>query len=481
MAPLIIACAVPILSLLLGSSAYSAETARGPNIVLILADDLGYMDIGANNPQTFYETPHIDRLAKRGMRFTQGYSACCVCSPTRASIMTGKYPPRVGITDYIGANRPGKLLPAPNQNHLALEETTLAEALRDAGYATFMAGKWHLGRGEYSPNAYGFAPGLAEDPAGFYPDNEPPPPDIEQDPKRTDRIADDCVRFIDEPRSKPFFAYLPFNAVHVPIGARAELVEKYRRKAASVPSVAWGRERNLQVRLTQSDPVYAAMIEQFDAAIGRIVAAVERRGLTEKTVFVFTSDNGGVSTAQGKPTANAPLRAGKGWPYEGGVRVAWIIAAPGVTEPGSVCETPVMSTDFYPTMLELAWLPLAPRQHRDAVSLLPLLRGGELPRGALFWHYPHYGGQGGAPYGAIRDGDWKLIEWYEDGSLELFNLRDDVGETKNLASEEPEMAHRLHARLAAWRNDVGAIMPTPNPDYDPQAKPLQPRRKARQQ
>ena len=473
----IMACAAALMPALLAASAFAAETAPKPNIIFILADDLGFMDIGANNPHTFYETPQIDGLAKRGMRFTQGYSACCVCSPTRGSIMTGKYPPRFGITDYIGLNRPGKLQPAPNQTYLALEETTLAEALRNAGYATFMAGKWHLGRDEYSPNAQGFGPDLVEQAASFFPPADVPPPNAKDDPKVTDRIADAAVRFIDAQQGKPFFAYLPFNAAHIPIGARGDLVEKYEHKPA--PPEAWGQERSLKVRLAQGNPVYAAMIEQFDSAIGRVLAAVERKGQTERTIVVFTSDNGGLATAQGQPTANAPLRGGKGWPYEGGVRVAWIIAAPGVTKPGSVCDTPVISTDFYPTLLELAGLPLMSEQHVDAVSLLPLLRGGQLNRGQLFWHYPHYGGQGGAPYGAIRDGDWKLIEWFEDGSLELYNLRNDPGETKNLAGEKPEQAQKLHERLIEWRQEVNAIMPTPNFDFDPKARPQRRNRRRR--
>lgn len=443
------------------ANTHAAQPSR-PNIVFILADDLGYMDIGANNPKTFYETPNIDGLAKRGMRFTQGYAACPVCSPTRASIMTGKYPPRTGITDFIGGNRPGKLKPAPNQNHLALEEVTIAERLRDAGYATFFAGKWHLGAGEYSPNAQGFGPGLTGRGQFFYPPSESPPPDPKDDPKTTECIANECVRFIDANKDKPFFAYLPFLAVHIPIGARPELVDKYERKRASAPPDEWGQERANKVRLVQNHAAYAAMLEQLDAAIGRVLAALERNGLGERTIVVFMSDNGGLATAEGHPTSNLPLRAGKGWPYEGGIREPWIIRAPGVTKPGRMCDTPVISTDFYPTLLELAGLPLAPQQHRDGVSLVPLLRGGKLQRGPLFWHYPHYGNQGGAPCGAVRDGDWKLIEWYEDGSLELFNLRDDLGERRNLAADRPEKVKDLHARLMAWRKDVNAVMPTPN-------------------
>ena len=460
-----------ILGSLLGGSggrvaAAEAPAAR-PNVVFILADDLGYMDIGANNPKTFYETPHIDRLAARGMRFTAGYAACPVCSPTRASIMTGKYPARVGVTDWIGGNRPGKLLPAPNRDHLALEEVTIAERFRQAGYANFFAGKWHLGDGPYSPNAQGFGPGLEVLGKGmfYYPPSSEPLPDKKDDPKTTDRIADQAVRFIEAHRDEPFFAYLPFQAVHTPIAARSDLVAKYERKRASAPPEAWGQERERKVRLVQNHATYAAMIEQLDAAIGRVLAAIDGAGLTDRTIIVFTSDNGGLSTSEGHPTSNLPYRGGKGWPYEGGILEPWIIAAPTVTQPGSVCATPVVSNDFYPTLLDLAGLPLDPAQHRDGVSLVPLLRGDELARGPLFWHYPHYGNQGGAPCGAIRDGAWKLVEWFEDGKLELYNLHDDPGELYNLAEGDSSRVKELHDKLVAWRLEVNAQMPTPNPNF----------------
>jgi arylsulfatase A-like enzyme len=431
------------------------------NVVFILADDLGYMDIGANNPQTFYETPNIDRLAATGMRFTQGYAACPVCSPTRASIMTGKYPPRTGITDYIGANRPGLLTPAPNADHLKLEEITIAERLRDAGYATFFAGKWHLGTDDYTPNAQGFGPGLVGNKQFYYPPTDDPPPSPRDDPKTTDRIADEAVKFIDVHKRKPFFAYLPFLAVHTPIKARPDLVAKYEKKKLSAPPDAWGQERERQVRLVQNHPTYAAMLEQMDSAIGRVLAALERNGLTEQTIVIFTSDNGGLSTSEGHPTSNLPLRAGKGWPYEGGIRVPWIIRAPGTTNPNSVCDTPVVSIDFYPTLLELVGQSPSPDQPFDGVSFAPLLKGNSYKRTApLFWHYPHYGNQGGAPCGIVRQDDWKLVEWCEDGQLELFNLREDPSEKHDLASGSPDRARQMHEQLKTWRSEVGAVMPT---------------------
>lgn len=434
-----------------------------PNVIFILADDLGYMDIGAYNPKSFYETPNIDRLAQQGMRFTDGYAACPVCSPTRASIMTGKYPARVGVTDYIGGHRAAKLTPAPNKDHLDLEEVTIAEAMQAAGYKTFFAGKWHLGAGPYSPNHQGFGPGLEGASQFFYPKSTLPLPDMKDDPKTTDRIVNEAIRFMEQNKKEPFFAYLPFQAVHIPIAARKDLVEKYEKKKPSAPGDQWGQERNSKVRLVQNNPVYAAMLEQMDLAIGRLLEALERNGLSDQTIVIFMSDNGGLATAESQPTSNLPLRTGKGWLYEGGVREPMIIKAPGVTQPGSICTTPVTSTDFYPTILELAGLPFMPKQHVDGVSLVPLLKGAHLKRAPLFWHYPHYGNQGGAPCGAVRDGDWKLIEWYEDGRLELYNLKDDWGEHKDLAEAEPARVKALHENLLTWRKEVGAVMPTPNP------------------
>jgi arylsulfatase A-like enzyme len=440
----------------------AAESQR--NIVFILADDLGYMDIGANNPATFYETPNIDRIAARGMRFTQSYAACPVCSPTRASILTGKYPQRTGITDYIGGNRRGKLLPAPNADHLRLQEVTIAERLCDAGYATFFAGKWHLGQGEFTPNAQGFGPGLVGTAQFYYPPRGEAI-DKKVDPKTSNQIADEAVKFIGQHADQPFFAYLPFLAPHIPIGAKPELVEKYTAKRAKAPAEKWDREGSRPVRLVQNHAGMAAMVEQMDSAIGRVIDALELHGLAEKTIVVFTSDNGGLSTAEGSPTSNVPLRAGKGWLYEGGIRVPLIITAPGVTELGGTCATPVISTDFYPTLLRLARFTVTGEGSIDGVDLGALLRGEKLDRGPLYWHYPHYSNQGCEPSGAVRDGDWKLIEQYESGRAELYNLREDPSETTDLAQRHPEKVKKLAAKLAAWRKDVGAIMPTPNPKF----------------
>jgi arylsulfatase A-like enzyme len=437
------------------------------NVVLILADDLGFMDVGCNNARTFYETPNLDRLAARGMRFTAGYAACPVCSPTRASILTGKVPPRTGVTDFIGGRRAGRLQPAPYQHQLALDEVTLAEVFRDAGYRTFFAGKWHLGDGAFSPNAQGFGPDLAGGGQFYYPADAAASRRSPEDPKATDAIADAAVRFIRANRGRPFFAYLPFLAVHIPVGARPDLIAKYQRKKQALPprppSASWGAEGPQKVRLVQDDAAYAAMLEQLDAAVGRVLKALDEEGIADRTAVVFTSDNGGLSTAEGHPTSNAPLRAGKGWLYEGGIRVPWIIAAPGVTAPGSTCATPVLSTDLFPTALALAGVAVPPDPRRDGMSLVPLLEGRSLDRGPLFWHYPHYSNQGGPPAGGVLDGDWKLIEWYEDGRRELYNLRDDPGERDDQAARQPDRVAAMQARLAAWRKDVGALMPIAGP------------------
>ena len=322
------------------------------------------------------------------MRFTQGYAACCVCSPTRGSIMTGKYPPRFGVTDFIGGMRSGKLRSAPNADHLAAGGGDARRgACATAGYATFFAGKWHLGGGDYSPNAQGFGPGLISGSGGkgnvqfWYPQaRRRRCPSRRTTPRRPTASPTRPCKFIDAHKDKPFFAYLPFLAVHTPIGAGPTWWRSTKRRRPPRPADAWGQERERQVRLVQNHAVYAAMLEQLDTAIGRVLAALERNGLAEKTIVVFTSDNGGLSTSEGHPTSNLPLRAGKGWPYEGGIRVPWIVRAPGVTKAGSTCDTPVISTDFYPTLLELAGLPLKPEQHRDGVSLVPLLQGGKAGR-----------------------------------------------------------------------------------------------------
>ena len=459
----------------------SAATQPRPNIVFILADDLGYMDIGANNPKTFYETPNLDALAKKGMRFTQAYAACPVCSPTRASLSTGRWPQRTGVTDFIGAaqpdqwKRPTRLLPAPYADRLALEETTLAEVLKAAGYATMHAGKWHLGGQGYWPENQGFdvnQGGIGRGgPYGgkgyFSPYGNPRLTDGPDGEHIADRLATECAKFIEANRDRPFFVSFWLYDVHTPHMTKGALRQKYEEKAKAVPHGPddWGTEGERKVRRVQDHAVYAGMVETMDAAVGTVLAKLDVLGLATNTIVIFTSDNGGLSTSEGWPTSNLPLRGGKGWLYEGGVREPFLVCWPGVVKPGTISERLVSSPDLFPTLLAACGLPSAPSA-ADGVSFLATLRGEAQPaRDPVFWHYPHYGNQGGFPGGAVRDGDWKLIERYEDGRLELYNLSADLSETTNLAARLPDKAKELHAKLAAWRKDVGALMPTANPSY----------------
>jgi len=458
-------------------NAFSKE--RPPNIVVFLLDDLGATDLGCFG-SSFYETPNVDRLARGGMRFTASYSACPVCSPTRASMMTGRYPQRADVTNFInarGGNEPEnwtrntRLLPASHALQLSLEERTIAEALRDGGYATFFAGKWHLGNKGFLPTDQGFGVNLGGGNWGarkyLSPYGIPLLPDGPPGESLPIRLADETCKFIVGHHDRPFFAYLSFFSVHIPLQAPAELVTKYEKKAARLRSdkPEWGRERNSKLRLVQKHPTYAAMIEEMDRAVGRVLDKLDELKLADNTIVIFTSDNGGLATAEGSPTSNLPLRAGKGWLYEGGIRVPTIIRWPAVVKAGSTCATPIISNDYFPTLLEAAGRPLEPEHHLDGVSIMPLLRGEINAPRRLYWDYPHYGNQGGAPGSAVRDGRWKLIEWREDDSVELFDLHADPGETRDLAKKQPEVAARLRQSLAKWRQVVGAKAPTPNPRY----------------
>jgi arylsulfatase A-like enzyme len=471
---------------LLATSALDGAARTGqPNIVFFLADDLGQRDLGVYG-STFYETPHLDRLAAEGARFTDAYAACPVCSPTRASIITGQWPQRTGVTDYIGAaqtpqewKRNTKSLPAPYTDRLALDAPTVAKSLKAAGYATFFAGKWHLGPEGWWPENQGFDINMGGHDRGgpyggkryFSPYGNPRLSDGPEGEHLPDRLATEAVKFMGARRDRPFLIYFPFYSVHTPLMAREDLRRKYEEKRQRLGlSAQWGREHERDVRLVQEHAVYAGMVEAMDLAVGKVLAALDELGLRENTLVIFTSDNGGLSTSEGWPTSNLPLRGGKGWIYEGGIREPLIVRWPGVTRPGSIITTPVSSPDFFPTFLEAAGARPAPGQVLDGRSLVPLLRGGALPERALFWHYPHYGNQGGAPAAAIRRGDWKLIEWQEDGRLELFNLADDLGEQRDLAPREPARAARLKDELHAWQTQVGAKFPIPNSQYDP-AKP----------
>lgn len=474
------------------------------NIVLIVADDLGWSDLGCCG-SVFYETPQLDGLAEEGVRFTDAYATCPVCSPSRASLMTGKYPARLGLTAHIGETQPKDwrrdtpLKPASYVNHLSLEETTLAERLHDAGYATLHAGKWHLGGEKYWPEYQGFDVNIGGWSSGgpfggkkyFSPYGNPRLKNGPEGEHLADRLADEAARFIESRRHKPFFVYLPFYSVHVPLVAKQQLEEKYAKKLASLPSVdnkfvetADGKERKRQDHVT-----YAAMVEAMDTAIGRVLKALDDAGVADHTVVLFTSDNGGLATGdcvippeEGWPTTNAPLRAGKGWLYEGGTRVPLIVRTPKGACRGAVSNRVVTGADFYPSVVELAGLELADGEAPDGQSFVPSLFGDAERRGPVYWHYPHYGNQGGRPGGAIRDGDWKLIEWYgeypETAKVELYDLANDIGESEDLSGAYSARREAMLSDLRSWRATLDAQMPTPNPESEKNIQALRPTLKA---
>ena len=462
--------------LLVFSSECGAVQSQKPNVVFVLVDDLGYMDIGANNPRTFYETPNIDGLADTGLRFTNGYAANPVCSPTRYSIMTGRYPSRVDATNFFAGARAGRFLPAVLNDRMPLDEWTLAEAFKASGYSTFFAGKWHLGpTEEYWPEHQGFDVNVGGHRAGgpfkggkyFSPYANPRLSDGPKGEHLTARLAEETVQFIDGHQDQPFFAFLSFYSVHTPLMAPRELVAKYQQKAklsglenAEVfgdEEQVWPNAKKRRVRERQTHAVYAAMVESMDAAVGKVLKALDEQGLSENTIVCLTSDNGGLSTSEGSPTSNLPLRGGKGWLYEGGIREAFLIRAPGFTTPGNVCDVPVMSIDFYPTLLELCGVAQKQGKPIDGESLVPLLKGGiRTKRKSLFWHYPHYSNQGGFPGGAIRAGHWKLVERYEDGRRHLYHLGDDLGERNDVAEKHPEIVDQMAAELHSWYREVDA-------------------------
>ncbi|TKG89079.1 DUF4976 domain-containing protein [Puteibacter caeruleilacunae] len=469
-----------------------------PNFVFVLIDDMGWTDLGCFG-SSFYETPNIDKLASEGVKFTNAYAACPVCSPTRASIMSGKYPARIDVTDWIpgrqhrGARDYEKMIQKPFKLEMGLEEVTVAEALKEEGYKTCFIGKWHIGESEeYWPHHQGFDVNIAGWSKGspqrnknangyFSPYGNPM---IEDGPKGeylTDRLTDEAIKYIEGHKDNPFFVYLSYYTVHNPLMGKKELIEKFKKKAEDqgldkkehyTRDKAWIKEKpkksNYKERLFQDQPTYSSMIYSLDENIGKLTAKLKELGLDKNTVIFFMSDNGGLSTSEGSPTCNDPLRGGKGWLYEGGVREPMFVKWPGVAKAGTEIDVPVTSTDFYPTILEMAGAPLKQDQHVDGKSFAGLLKGeqanGERP---LYWHYPHYSNQGTTPGAAIRLGDYKLIEYFEDNHVELYNLKDDVGETKDLAADMPEKTNELKQMLHQWQKEVGAKFPDPNPDYDP--------------
>ena len=455
---------LPIMALMLAASHPAPAAQTQPNVIFILVDDMGWTDLGCFGSK-FYETPHIDRLAAQGMKFSNAYSACTVCSPTRAAVMTGQYPARLHITDWIaGHERPFAKLRIPEwQKHLPLEAKTIAEQLKARGYATACIGKWHLGDEAFFPEKQGFDFNFGGCAVGaprsyFPPYGVPAITDEHPGEMLSDRLTGEALKFIEANKQRPFFIYLPHYAVHTPIGGKPGVIEKYKKKDTA--------------GLKQDNPVYAALVESVDDSVGALMAKLTELKLDRNTVIFFTSDNGGLSgtVRSGKwnkgPTDNSPLRWGKGSAYEGGVRVPLIVKWPGITEAGAVCETPVISVDYFPTIAEMTGADASPAA--DGESIAPLLKGGRsLKRDAIYWHYPHYHPGSATPYSAMRQGDWKLIEFFEDKHVELYNLKEDIGETRDLAAKQPEKVAMLRQKLNEWRNNVGAQIPTPNSAYDP--------------
>ena len=452
------------------------------NILFILADDYGYNDLSYRN-DSFYETPNIDRIAKEGTVFNSGYASCQVCSPSRASIMNGQFPARHGITDWIGAaegedwrkqKRFSKLLP-PTYNHsLDLNNITLPEALKEEGYATFFAGKWHLGEKGSWPEDHGFDINKGGWEAGgprggyFSPYENDNLKDGEDGENLSMRLAKETVSFMKDHKDKKFFAYLSFYAVHGPIQTSKEKWEKYRNKAVKngIADSSFKMKKFLPMRETQDNPIYAGLVETMDDAVGVVLQGLKDLGLDKNTIVVFTSDNGGVSAGDSFSTSNLPLRGGKGYQYEGGIREPYFIKVPWIENKVKENDTPVSGVDFYPTLLDLVGAKLKPTNHLDGVSLVPLLKGKTIAERPLIWHYPHYGNQGGEPSSVIRKGDWKLIHYYEDDSDQLFNLKNDMEEMKDISKENSKIVAALKTTLFNYLKEVGARYPVKDPMYN---------------
>jgi len=498
-----------LITLLSGNFTFGAEKNRKPNIVFFLVDDLGWADVGCYG-STFHETPNIDRLAKEGMRFDNAYATCHVCSPSRASILTGKYPARTDLTEWLGG-RPErdfeKLHGAPKLLSLPDAEITLAETLKKHGYATANYGKAHLRK---DPKTYGFDEAITGWVRSYY---HPFSPQYEKTlPAKkgdyyTDKLTDAALDFIERNKDRPFFVHLEHFAVHDPIQGRKDLVEKYQKKLASMPKRkgpeyilepnpdgpvlskdelrALEKDDSLDIHQTkrvwwvkqQQDNVeFAGMLEATDESLGRIRAKLAELGLAENTIVIFTGDNGGMSASNQYrgihhlrkqldsrfASSNLPLRGAKGWNYEGGIRVPLVVHWPGKTEANTTSHAVVTGTDFYPTLLEMMGLPVLPKQHVDGMSFLPALKGRKYDRGAIYWHFPHYSNHGyQSPGGAIRLGNHKLLEYFENGSVQLFDLENDIGELNDLAESQPEIAQKLKKMLHDWRDEVDAKMPYP--------------------
>ncbi len=480
---------------------HAQQKTQRPNIVVILADDLGWADLTSYG-STFYETPNLDKLAVGGIRFTQNYATCPVCSPTRASMMTGKYPVNTGITDWIrGRQAEGKaqpyekLIAQPTAYELALNEKTIAEFALENSYKTFFAGKWHLGEEEkYWPDHQGFQTNVggwsAGSPKGkkndttggfFTPYNNPTLSDGPPSEYLTDRLANECIDFIDKNKQAPFFLMYSLYAVHNPMQAPSELVKKYQAKQKQLGTKnnerfakeqEWMKnEKDWKQRLVQDNPVYAAMIENMDRNIGRIMNKLQQSGLDDNTLVIFTSDNGGLSTAEGSPTVNGPLRGGKGWLYEGGIRVPLIMYWKGKIIAGSTSDLPVTTADFFPTIANAINENYQTGKNIDGANIFKLLLNPQKSNSRkLYWHYPHYSNQGGKPGSVIREGKYKLIYNYEEETVELYNMEKDISEKNNIASTNKQVAKRLKKKLFIWLKETAAKSPNINPAYNPTAK-----------
>ncbi len=518
-----------VVALIASPFGYSAQQNVRPNIVFVLIDDMGWSDVGVYG-SPFYETPNIDRLAADGMRFTDAYATCHVCSPSRASILTGKYPARLNLTDWLTGRRNlafQRLLNGEKIQGLPLKETTIAETLRDHGYRTGMFGKWHVGEAEAGPLKHGFDVQVPQNwfkgwpKAGYHYPFEMDGIEGKPGDYLTDNLTDEALRFIEESKDQPFFLYMSYFAVHDPIQGRKDLLAKYTKKRDSLPrddkpfvlegnpdsetqftpeqldemikTPAYEAYRLLpnsmvKIKQRQDNPQFAAQVEGADENIGRLLSKLKDLGLDENTIVVFTSDNGGMSAANfsgqtrvinpnrldsAYAGSNLPLRGAKGWMYEGGIRVPLIVKWPSKIKAGTESAEPVIGTDFYPTFLDLVGLPLMPEQHADGVSLAPILGDNKkLDREAIYWHFPHYSNHGlQSPGAAIRSGKYKLLEYFENGTVQLFDLSEDLGEQNDLSKMNPEIVKRLQEKLQAWRDEVGAEMMPPNPSYDPSIDP----------
>jgi arylsulfatase A-like enzyme len=482
------ACIVKlILILFTGGCFYSCDTVPDeeivkPNVIFILADDLGAHDLSCTGSD-YYETPNIDRISSEGITFKRGYSASRVCSPSRASIMTGQFTTSHGITDWIGAasgeewrkqNRHDKLLPADYVHNLPHENTTIAEALKEEGYKTFFAGKWHLGSEGSYPEDHGFDINkggwdLGYPKGGFFsPWDNPKLPNKFNGENLSMRLADETVKFIEDNKDTNFFAFLSFYAVHSPIQTTKEKWKKYQQKALKMELAenSFEMERVLPIRTSQNNPVYAGLLESMDDAVGNVLTALDRLGLEKNTIVIFTSDNGGVASGDAFSTSNLPLRGGKGYQWEGGLRVPYLIKVPWLDSKGEEIGYRVTGTDFYPTVLDLINVELRPDQHKDGVSLKPLMQGRSLPDRSLVWHYPHYGNQGGNPGSIIIKKDWKLIHYWEDDLSELYNLNEDHGEQTDVSKSYLDISEKWNKKLFEYLDSESVKLPSKDLAYD---------------